>query len=174
MTTLSDGAYVVAWESNEQDGDAWGIYAQHYTADGTPIDGELQINTTTQNSQAQPSISALADGYVISWLTDPEHGGAPAFQVFNNDGTLNGVETTLSGSYNSASHIHVTGLPDGSFAVSWFAFDQDSNNAIFVQRFDADGGAPRASGFRRPGAWLHGRHQSHSIRRRLCCRRTGG
>ena len=33
----ADGDFVVAWQSNGQDGGGWGVYAQRYTAGGSPL-----------------------------------------------------------------------------------------------------------------------------------------
>ncbi len=41
VTALTDGGFVIVWESEGQDGSGWGIYGQRYNADGTPyVDGD--------------------------------------------------------------------------------------------------------------------------------------
>ena len=54
---LSDGGFVVAWQSQNLDGDGWGIYAKRFDASGAPItssehpDGERsQANPAKQSS----------------------------------------------------------------------------------------------------------------------------
>lgn len=42
------GRYVVVWESEDQDGDGFGIYAEIYNADHTVRVSEFQINTNDQ------------------------------------------------------------------------------------------------------------------------------
>jgi Ca2+-binding RTX toxin-like protein len=37
VTALSDGGWVVTWNSSEQDGSGYGIYSQRYSADGTAL-----------------------------------------------------------------------------------------------------------------------------------------
>jgi hypothetical protein len=62
ITALTDGGFVVTWQSDGQDGDGYGIYAQMYNADGTTQGSEFQVNTHTTLDQWQPSITALTDG----------------------------------------------------------------------------------------------------------------
>ena len=45
ITALSDGGWVITWESNGQDSSRRGVYAQAYNADGTTLGGETQVNT---------------------------------------------------------------------------------------------------------------------------------
>ena len=35
VTGLTDGSYVIAWASSNQDGSSWGIYGQRYDVSGT-------------------------------------------------------------------------------------------------------------------------------------------
>jgi len=37
VTGLSNGGFVVTWDSNGQDSDDWGVYGQRYDADGTAL-----------------------------------------------------------------------------------------------------------------------------------------
>src|SRR5207248_8684973 len=63
----------------------YGVYAQRYTAAGTPLGGEFQVNTSTSLYQRQPAVAADADGdFVVAWQD-----GA-AF-VNGQDGSLYGV-----------------------------------------------------------------------------------
>lgn len=79
IAALADGGFIIVWESDGQDGDLNGIFAQRFDADGHPVarDGttlaagltdEFQINTTTLSQQFDPAIAAMPDGgFVISW-----------------------------------------------------------------------------------------------------------
>lgn len=50
----ANGDFVVTWESSNQDGDVWGIYAQRFDRTGNPVGFELQVNTQTLNDQLHP------------------------------------------------------------------------------------------------------------------------
>ncbi len=91
----ADGDFVIAWESEGQDGDGYGIHAQRYAADGTPQGAEFQVNTYTTSVQRDPSIALDADGdFDIAWVSDGQDGdgyGVHA-QRFAADGTPRGAE----------------------------------------------------------------------------------
>jgi hypothetical protein len=60
--------FVAVWQSQNQDGDGWGIFAQQYLADGTPAGGELPVNTTTAGDQTNPAVAmTAADDFVVVW-----------------------------------------------------------------------------------------------------------
>src|SRR5438128_300 len=48
------GDFVVAWQSQGQDGSDDGVYAQRYGATGSPQGGEFRVNTYTTRVQAFP------------------------------------------------------------------------------------------------------------------------
>ena len=75
ITGLSDGGYLISWESDLQDGSARGIYAQTYNADGTPNGGEFLINSYTSSEQRQSAVAALpTGGFVVSWISNGQEG----------------------------------------------------------------------------------------------------
>ena len=50
----ADGDFVVAWQSDGQDGSGSGIYAQRYNAAGVAQGAEFRVNTFTTNNQRVP------------------------------------------------------------------------------------------------------------------------
>jgi Ca2+-binding RTX toxin-like protein len=64
-TAFADGSWIVTWQSELQDGSGYGIYQQRYSAAGTPLGGEILVTVRTAGDQANPQVTALADG---SWL----------------------------------------------------------------------------------------------------------
>ena len=77
VASLSGGGFVVVWESKNQDGDLWGIYAQRYDAAGVAVGDEIQLNLTTANSQRAPFVAALpGDGFVVTWHSDGQDGSS--------------------------------------------------------------------------------------------------
>ena len=63
---------MVAWQSDPQDGSAYGIYAQRYNAAGAPQGSEFRVNTTTAGNQNHPSVAMDADGdFVVAWASYP-------------------------------------------------------------------------------------------------------
>jgi hypothetical protein len=67
---LSDGKFVVTWQSRGQDGDSEGIYGQIYNGDGTRFLSEFRVNTYTSREQSKPSVAGLSDGkFVVTWTS---------------------------------------------------------------------------------------------------------
>ena len=50
----STGAFLIAWQSVNQDGSGSGVYAQRFSAAGVAIGGEFRVNTTTAADQSNP------------------------------------------------------------------------------------------------------------------------
>jgi len=69
----SNGDFVITWQSNGQDGSGYGVYAQQYDNNGTPVDSEFQVNTYTANDQTHPSTAMDSDGkFVIAWASEEQ------------------------------------------------------------------------------------------------------
>jgi predicted Zn-dependent protease len=138
------GNYVVAWASNGQDGNGWGVFARRYQADGTPLGGEFQVNTTTQGDQLDPAVAMNpSGGFVIAWTSNGQDGagGGVYGQRFAADGTRLGgefrVNTTTKGDQGSASAA-MDGA--GGFVVTWQSNGQDGSGwGVYAQRYDAGG-----------------------------------
>uniref|UniRef100_UPI0032DE5E6A hypothetical protein n=1 Tax=Azospirillum argentinense TaxID=2970906 RepID=UPI0032DE5E6A len=68
VTGLPDGGYLIAWQSEGQDGSVWGTHGQRFAADGTRVGGEFRVNAGTPDNQYLPSMAGLADGgFVVTW-----------------------------------------------------------------------------------------------------------
>ncbi len=92
VASLSDGGFVITWQSRNQDGDGWGIYAQRYTVDGDQLELELVGNS---------------DANTLTWS------GNQAVRILGEDGddTLTGGSgnDTLDGGYGSDSVLGMGG-----------------------------------------------------------------
>ena len=76
-----DGDFLVTWSSQAQDGSAYGVYAQRYTAAGAAQGGEFRVNTFTSGDQRIPGVALDFDGdAVIAWESREQDGSA--FGVF--------------------------------------------------------------------------------------------
>ncbi len=65
----SDGDFVVAWESINQDGSSWGVFARHFRASGVPTTtDDIAVNTTVAGNQRFAAVDANAGGdFVVAW-----------------------------------------------------------------------------------------------------------
>ena len=145
---LADGGgFVVAWHSQNQDGDGYGIYAQRFTAAGVKVGSEFRVNTTTAEPQYFPAIATLADGdFVVTWTSgylppNQECETDIYGQRFHADGTKVGGEFRVN-VYTPTIQEHscVTALPDGGFLVTWHSQEgSEAGEGVYGKRFDAAG-----------------------------------
>ncbi|WP_198157066.1 PKD domain-containing protein, partial [Aquincola tertiaricarbonis] len=144
---LAGGGFVVAWESQNQDGSSTGLYGQRFGADGAPAGSEFRINTTTDNEQSQVSLAALpGGGFVATWYSYYHEGTyyqivAQRFDAANVPvGPEWTVNTDASSSYQA--EPAVAAAADGSFLIVWRSDGQDGSGAgVYGQRFAANGSA---------------------------------
>ena len=151
ITALAGGGFVVSWTSNGQDGSGWGIYAQSYAANGSPSGNEFRVNSTTYDTQYQPSSTGLADGgFVLTWESYGQDGSGWGIyaQRYAADGTPSGSEFQVNTTTSSdQSQPSITALADGGFVVAWRSAGQDGSGwGIYAQRYAADG-TPSGSEF---------------------------
>ncbi len=59
--------FLVAWESQGQDGSYGGIYARKFDFNGKPLSGEFLVNTTTAGAQTSPAVAAEVFDFVAAW-----------------------------------------------------------------------------------------------------------
>lgn len=139
-----DGSFVIAWHSTDQDGDGFGVYAQRFGPDGSPLGGEFRVNTTTAGAQLYPCVGVAPNGaFVVVWHTYgiPQNEGATGTyaQLYAADGSPCGAELRLdTATTGQATSIGVAN--DASFIVTWQAFGPDgSGYGVYARRYAADG-----------------------------------
>ena len=83
VAALSDGGFVVVWQSMLQDTSYWGIYGQRFNANGNRLGSEFQANTKPHDSQKKPTVTGLkSGGFVIAWEAEYQDGNQQG--VFQN------------------------------------------------------------------------------------------
>ncbi|MCP4339447.1 MAG: hypothetical protein GY799_11300, partial [Desulfobulbaceae bacterium] len=147
--TLAGGDFIITWQSENQDGDNMGIYAQQYDANGNTVGNEFQVNTYTAESQWTPSVAALTGGgFVITWTSgylvgafqDGDSYGVFAQQYDANGNTVGNEFQVNTYTTNQQFNSSVAPLAGGGFIISWSSLEQDGNGyGIFSQRYDANG-----------------------------------
>ena len=165
ITALPDGGFVITWKDGMPGiGGASGdfsygaIKAQVFNADGGKVNGEILVNTATQDDQSNPQITTLpGGGFVITWV-DYSHGIGGASgdssdtaikaQVFTADGNKSGSEILVNTATQNDQWLpQITALPDGGFVITWIDYSRgiggasgdSSDMAIKAQAFTADG-----------------------------------
>lgn len=146
VAMLTDGGWVVTWQSTGQDGEAEGIYQQQYKADGTRDGIEKLVNTTTTNSQHQPAVTALKDGgWVVTWIGEESLGADIYQRRYDADGyPMDPLGVVVNTETDNVQEMPtVTALPDGGWVVVWASRNDGNGNGrgIFQQQYDANGNA---------------------------------
>jgi hypothetical protein len=134
------GNFVVLWQSDTQDGDAFGIFGQRYDAAGAPRGGEFQVNTYTSSDQDRPAAAMdPAGNFVVVWRSHTQDGdsyglfgrrydvaGAPVGDEFRINTYTTGDQADPAVAMDSV----------GNFVVVWQSADQDgSDRGVFGQRY---------------------------------------
>jgi len=144
-TGLTDGGFVVTWESNGQDGNDYGIFGQRYDGNSNPVGSEFQVNTYADGGQVSSSVTALSNGgFVVVWQTAALGNSTSDVrgQQYDSNGNPVGeefiVNTHTDDMQNSPTAI---ALSDGSFVVSWQSYRQEGSRdyGIYGQLYNSSG-----------------------------------
>ena len=150
IAVLSSGDIVVVWtDGSGADGDGNGVFMQRYSATGTPLGVETQVNTATAGDQADSKVFALSGGgYGVIWTEHVDNGvdftSAIQYQQYTSTGATVGFEITIASenddgdvSYSAPDVVQMNG---GNLAISWTRFEF-GNNAFAQLSFATAGGA---------------------------------
>jgi large repetitive protein len=151
VASNSAGEFVVVWTSLLQDGGSFGVFGQRYSAGGTPLGPEFQVNTYVTANQGMPSVASDLGAFVVTWMSDAQDGSgygvfgqryAPTGAPLGPEFRVNTYTTSQQG------YPSVASGPGANFVVVWMSGGQDgSTYGIFGQRY-ADAGAPLGPEFR--------------------------
>ncbi len=141
ISMAADGRFVVAWQSQDQDGSGYGVYAQRYGSGGTPLGSEFQVNTSTHGTQNVVTVAMADDGsFVIAYSDDPADYDIKA-RLFDAGGVASADDfqvNTYGTGNQSMSKVAMT--PTGEFVIVWHSELQDGDGwGVFGQRFAAGG-----------------------------------
>jgi Ca2+-binding RTX toxin-like protein len=161
VQVLSNGSYVVTWQSAPEDGDETDndtdndngdddddtdapadIYAQLFNAAGVKVGAETRVNTFTAGNQEEPNVTAMTDGgYLVTWAGQGTGDVEGIFaQRFNASGVKVGTETRINtNTTGDQSFTQVTALVDGGYVVAWESEKANGQVDVYTQRFDANG-----------------------------------
>ena len=76
MRRHADGSFTTAFESFEEDGSGFGVFAQRFNADGTSSSAKYPVNTTTLREQSAPAIAVDLNGNeLVVWQSKGQDEG---------------------------------------------------------------------------------------------------
>lgn len=138
LAKLADNKFIVVWQSNQQDGSGYGIYAKTFNSDGNVINDEFRINSYTEGNQKYPSVTMLSDGsFIIAWQSQEQDGASYEIYAkkYSREAVPIGEEFIVNGyTENNQERPHITALTDGSCAIVWQSFGQDGyKSSIYGQ-----------------------------------------
>ncbi|MGE5610545.1 MAG: SdrD B-like domain-containing protein, partial [Bacillota bacterium] len=151
IVTAQGGEFVVAWESDAQDGDGAGIYAQRYNAAGQRQGGEFHVSTTTRGAQEMPDIAMAGNGgFVITWSSPQTDGSGSIYaqqytaagEKVSNEVRVNSYTLTAQ----SDPAMAMNGHGDAIIAWSSSAYANERSPGIYAQRYASIVGSATVGG----------------------------
>jgi hypothetical protein len=145
VSALSNGGYIVVWESLAQDnnyGD-YGIYAQKYDASGAKSGGEFLVNLSTAKDQRNPTVMGLSNGDILfMWQSTHQNAGDIFMKRISSTGSeLSGEVRVNTITANEQSGPQMVALKNGTYVALWntynYASPSDPDFGIAAQRYDA-------------------------------------
>ncbi|NET56021.1 MAG: filamentous hemagglutinin N-terminal domain-containing protein [Symploca sp. SIO2E6] len=154
IAALTDGSFLVTWDSEEQDGSANTVIGRRFASNGIPLTDEFQINTYEALAQDTTAITSLGDGgFVVTWESERQDGStnnsvygqrfdSQGNPVANNNALSTGeaqgnefmINTRL---VNDQDDSAIAPLGNSGFMVVWESLNQDKDsNGIYTQRFE--------------------------------------
>ncbi|AZZ99255.1 dockerin type I domain-containing protein [Pseudoalteromonas sp. R3] len=142
ISRLSNNDLLIAWESLNQDGSSFGVYARRFNADATTQGAEFRVNTVTQNGQFNPTSTPLDNGgYVVSWQSSEQDGSQEGIyaQAFNSDDSRNGSEFLVNSTTENRQIVPaISAISNNNFVVSWSGRLASGDYNIYAQRFQLE------------------------------------
>ena len=156
LAVRPNGDFVVAWSSNGSAGtdtSNLSIQARRFSADGSPIGNDFQVNSYTTFVQQYPGIAVDTDGdFVVVWNSYGSFGsdndlGSIQGQLFDGGGATVGNQFQVNAFTTSVQNYPAASFaPSGSFVVVWNSYGSyGSDNcgpcygSIQARRYDVSG-----------------------------------
>lgn len=139
---LSDGGWVVAWQSIAD----YRVHLQQYDSDGNPVGSETSVSGSRPvypNYDALGLVGLPDGGWLVTWSSSTGTTKDIMQQRFGSNGTELGAAVTVNTvTATQEDYSTVTALkgPSGGWVVAWSsAVRNDPAADVFIQLFDADG-----------------------------------
>ncbi len=138
------GGFVVAWQSQGQDGSAYGVFGQRFDSAGSRVGSEFQVNSFATDDQTRPAVAADSSGnFVVAWNSLDEDGSSWGVfgQRFNSAGSPLGSEFQVNSYTTDAQWVPAVATDSsGNFLVAWSSNRQDGSSwGVFGQQFSSTG-----------------------------------
>lgn len=140
VLALTDGRFLVLWQSNHQTSSLFKIFAQIYASDGTVIKAEFSTSPSS-NSQSNGRAALLPNGdFIICWTSQLEDGDGNGISArrFNSSGTAVGASFIVNiYTTGSQEYAYSASLGSHGYVVAWSSFGQEGQDSeIEMQMYD--------------------------------------
>lgn len=139
IAVLSDGRFVITWDSDGQDGSGEGVFGRIYSAEGFPIGGEFRINWTTSLGQENAAVIALpGGGFFVAWDHEVAHREFELRgQAFDRFGNPSGDETVLYSGPHGMNLVPDLAIgTDGVVRAAWVGGERGEDFFVFSAQID--------------------------------------
>jgi hypothetical protein len=137
------GNLLIAWESSEQDGEHYGVFARGFDGSGAPIGSEFQVNVYTAGTEVGAVVAGdPAGGFVVTWISYRFDGVLPNFFSRRIEAAMNplGAEFQVNTYTGTSNGLHAASIaPGGELVVVWSTERDGDADDIFGQRFSSAG-----------------------------------
>jgi hypothetical protein len=144
----ANGDFVVAWQSDGQDGSGFGVFAKRYNNAGTALTGDVQLAGTTAGDQDFPDVACndTLTSFVVAWTTQTDGSSrSVAYRVFDGNGAPTTSETRANQFTTGGQTLPEVAMDDsGDFVVAWHSSGQvvgQTGTDTFARRYNAAGTA---------------------------------
>ncbi len=146
VAALEDGTFVVAWTSDQADGNRFGVLAQHVGGNGELLGTNFVVTQTFRANQRGSVVCPLSgSAYAIGWISESQRFDKSA-DVYGRTFSASGNPLTDEFRMNSGTNIcsapHLAAVPGGGFLAGWTERDQGSSTSLWtvaVRAFDPSG-----------------------------------
>ena len=147
LTALSDGGFLIAWQSQRQDASSFGVYFQRFDRLGFRVGDETRANDEIISHQSNPVVLALpGGGFVVSWLSIGQDGDSFGVfaKVYSGGAKVLVPEFQINTFVEGAQQMPALAvLPSGRWLVAWESFSPEefrpAGLGIFGQLFEPTG-----------------------------------
>lgn len=136
----AQGNFVVAWQSLNEDGSDWGVFAQRYNAQGQEVGTEFRVNDNTAAWQSDPRVAMDPAGdLVITWVNRPSGPDYDVWaRVYDPAGNAVGGQFLVNQNTAYAQASQAVAMDaHGDFVVTWVT--EYAGSAIAARRYDKYG-----------------------------------
>lgn len=122
IAALSDGGFLVTWQSNHQSSGRYSIEGQRFDGNGAKVGSEFTLSTDSSHRMTQPRITDLDDGgFYVVWTDNNGVGGGDIYgRQFDRHSDPVGDPVRINDTTTAAqTDPAVTVQPDGDVVVAW-------------------------------------------------------